>query len=221
MDKENAQTGELRNGLLREKASHDANAAFCNNSPVAEANPILPSNALSPEDTVKYLHLMNQKMQQQHEKEIVNMNLAMLKVRESLEQDKRRTLAEFWKQADIEKQKAITQIKKNCVECGKTTKTKTILNSVPSSFSLVSRHNSLPSHFPSIKSATIPSNWRCTSRFSHSVTPKSASRPHIHTQAQNVTTKPFSPARVPPVGAEVTITASQTGHKTIAKKTRL
>ena len=147
-------TGELRNSLTREKASSDAIVA--SHFPDTEAHPILPSNALSPEDTVKYLHLKNQQMQRQHEQEIANMNLAMLKVRESLEQDKRRTLAEFWRQADIEKQKAITQIKKNCVDCGKTTKTKTILTSVPSfpSVSTSSAVSSKPLVSPSFKTMT-------------------------------------------------------------------
>ena len=150
-------TGELRNSLPREKASPDVIVAFRNNSPVTEANPILPSNALSPEDTVKYVHLMNQQMQRQHEQEIANMNLAMLKVRESLEQDKRRTLAEFWRQADIEKQKAITQIKKKCVDCGKTTKNKTILTSVPS--------------FPSVSTSSTVSSKPLASSSFKTITP--------------------------------------------------
>ena len=83
------------------------------------ALPRLP--VLSPLDTVKYLQQEMVKMKQKHRLEVFSMKLALQKVRESWEQEKKRILVDFWRQADIEKQKAITEIKKKqwCGHCGK------------------------------------------------------------------------------------------------------
>ena len=70
----------------------------------------LPTSALSLEATVTYLQLEMAKMQRKHQQELMNMTQTMLKVRESMEEDKRKILADFWKQADKEKQMAIEQI---------------------------------------------------------------------------------------------------------------
>ena len=124
--------GVIKQSLHREKASPDLIVAFskisCDKreSDSAEAgrlriqndkitaNPCLSSTAISPETTVKYLQLQMVKMKRKHQQEMIQMKM-------SLELDKRRILADFWKQADIEKQKAIAQIKKKqwCGVCGK------------------------------------------------------------------------------------------------------
>ena len=134
-----------KKGLHRENASPDPIVAFSNISCVKEesnqsitntsevgrvltnisnmttTSPSLPQSALSLEATVKYLQLEMANMQRKHQQELLNMTQAMLKVRENLEQDKRKILADFWKQADKEKQMAIAQIKKKqwCGQCGK------------------------------------------------------------------------------------------------------
>ena len=83
------------------------------------------SQAGSPEATIKGLQLELEKMQWRHQQEMAevkhNADLVMMEMRNGMEQDKQRTLADCRKQAEIERQKAIAQTKKKqwCAMCGK------------------------------------------------------------------------------------------------------
>ena len=79
----------------------------------------------SPEATIKGLQLELEKMQWRHQQEMAEMkhntDLIMMEMRNSLEQDKQRAIADSRKQAEIERQKAIAETKKKqwCANCGK------------------------------------------------------------------------------------------------------
>ena len=107
-------------GYKKESDSAETSRLRIQNDNIA-ANPCLPSTAIGPEATVKNLLREMVKIKRKHHQEMIQMNQTMLNMKMSLEQDKRRIIADFWKQADIEKQKAIAQIKKKqwCGVCGK------------------------------------------------------------------------------------------------------
>ena len=79
----------------------------------------------SPEATIKGLQMELEKMQWRHQQELAevkhNADLILMEMRGSMEQDKQRSIADCRKQAEIEKQKVISETKKKqwCANCGK------------------------------------------------------------------------------------------------------
>lgn len=79
----------------------------------------------SPEATIKGLQMELEKMQWRHQQEMAevkhNADLILMEMRGSMEQDKQRSIADCRKQAEIEKQKVISETKKKqwCANCGK------------------------------------------------------------------------------------------------------
>lgn len=79
----------------------------------------------SPEAQVKLLQLEMEKMQWRHQQELAelkhNADLIVVEMRQSLEAEKQKALADQRKQADLDKQKAVAETKKKqwCAQCGK------------------------------------------------------------------------------------------------------
>jgi len=79
----------------------------------------------SPEATIKGLQMELEKMQWRHQQELAevkhNADLILMEMRGSMEQDKQRSISDCRKQAEIEKQKVISETKKKqwCANCGK------------------------------------------------------------------------------------------------------
>ena len=79
----------------------------------------------SPEAQIKGLQMELEKMQWRHQQELAevkhNADLILMEMRGSMEQDKQRSIADCRKQAEIEKQKVISETKKKqwCANCGK------------------------------------------------------------------------------------------------------
>ena len=79
----------------------------------------------SPEAQVKVLQLEMEKMQWRHQQELSEMkhnaDLMLLEMRQSMQSEKAKEIADLKKQADVEKMKAITETKKKqwCAHCGK------------------------------------------------------------------------------------------------------
>jgi len=79
----------------------------------------------SPEATIKGLQLELEKMQWRHNQEVSemkqNVDMMLKEMKGNIEKENQRTIEQFKKQADIEKQKAITETKKKqwCANCTK------------------------------------------------------------------------------------------------------
>lgn len=79
----------------------------------------------SPEAMIKALQIEMEKQQWRHQQELAevkhNADLILMELRQSMENEKQKTLGDLKKQLEIEKQKAIAETKKKqwCANCGK------------------------------------------------------------------------------------------------------